>query len=205
MSKRAKLLPVLALAMLVGCSPSQSEDQAQKETRRPPSRPPAPAIAAAPDAPAELPSPRPTRPGRPPVAAVEDLPADDPEVESYPPPVLQPLPPEQEQGYQPMDLPPSNAAASVEAFPDEVTAFMVERDSCDHFRGEEPYDADRRAYIEESIAELCTGTDAKLAALRRRYADNPAVIQALGNYEDRIERPSGRKGSAPPYVPFLSQ
>lgn len=86
-----------------------------------------------------------------------------------------------------IDLPPSNEAANGAAFPAEVTAFLVDRDGCDHFRGEEPYDAERRAYLEQSIAELCTGTDAKLAGLRRRYAADKDVMAALGGYEERVE------------------
>jgi hypothetical protein len=89
-----------------------------------------------------------------------------------------------------LDLPPSDAAADAPPFPDEVTSFMVDRDGCDHFRGEEPYDTERRAFLQENITELCTGTDARLAQLRRRYADDPDVIAALGNYEDRIESPA---------------
>ena len=89
--------------------------------------------------------------------------------------------------YFPLDLPPSDVAASADPFPSEVTAFMVARDGCDHFRGEEPYDAERRAYIAENIAELCHGTDARLASLRRRYATQPSVIAALKAYDDHIE------------------
>ena len=87
----------------------------------------------------------------------------------------------------PQDLPPIATLPDPPPFPDEVTRFMVERDGCDHFRGEEPYDPERRAYLEESIAELCTGTDAKLTDLRQRYAHDPDVIAALGGYENRIE------------------
>ncbi|WP_310221953.1 hypothetical protein [Sphingobium xenophagum] len=90
--------------------------------------------------------------------------------------------------YFPLDLPPSDVAASAAPFPREVTEFMVARDSCDHFRGEEPYDAERRAYIAENIAELCRGTDTKLALLRQRYASDPSVIAALRGYEDQIEK-----------------
>ena len=90
---------------------------------------------------------------------------------------------------QSLDLPASNAATDAPAFPSEVTTFMVDRDGCDHFRGEEPYDAERAAYLEQSIRDLCTGSDTKLANLRRRYAEEPDVIAALGNYEDRIEPP----------------
>ena len=64
---------------------------------------------------------------------------------------------------------------------------MVARDGCDHFRSEEPYDAERRAFIQENIVELCHGTDARLAMLRRRYADDPSVMAALKSYDDRIE------------------
>ena len=89
--------------------------------------------------------------------------------------------------YFPLDLPPSDVAASAAPFPREVTEFMVARDGCDHFRSEEPYDAERRAFIQENIVELCHGTDARLAMLRRRYADDPSVMAALKSYDDRIE------------------
>lgn len=87
----------------------------------------------------------------------------------------------------PLDLPPAADLPDLQPFPDEVTRFMVDRDGCDHFRGEEPYDAERRAYLTESIAELCTGTDVRLADLRQRYARDPDVMAALRGYEDRIE------------------
>lgn len=90
---------------------------------------------------------------------------------------------------QPLDLPESNAATDAPPFPAEVTAFMVDRDGCDHFRGEEPYDAERAAYLEQSVRELCKGSDEKLIQLRRRYAAEPDVVVALSHYEDRIETP----------------
>ncbi|EQB32106.1 hypothetical protein M529_11500 [Sphingobium ummariense RL-3] len=207
MSVRERLLPVLVLAMLAGCSPSKGGQQTEREPRagaREAPLPPATDIPAVAEAPALKPPP----PDPKPATTVQDLPPTDLATATtapYPPPVLQQPAEGESESYQPMDLPPSDAAASAEAFPDEVTAFMVERDSCDHFRGEEPYDADRRAYIEESIAELCTGTDAKLATLRRRYAANPAVTRALSGYEERIEKPRDSGASSPLYAPFLSQ
>lgn len=86
-----------------------------------------------------------------------------------------------------LDLPPSRDAPDPRPFPEEVTRYMVDRDGCDHFRGEEAYDGERRAYLQESISELCTGADARLAMLRQRYAHDPAVLSALSSYEDRIE------------------
>ncbi|MEJ7927080.1 hypothetical protein WG908_09965 [Sphingobium sp. AN641] len=88
------------------------------------------------------------------------------------------------------DLPPSDDAAPVGVFPDEVLAFMVDRDGCDHFRGEEPFDNERRVYLEQNIQQLCTGTDARLATLRRRYSLQADVMAALSSYEDRVEAPA---------------
>ena len=86
-----------------------------------------------------------------------------------------------------LDLPPSPDAAQLTTFPDEVTAFMIDRDSCDHFRGEDAMDGERRVFLVASVAQLCTGTDARLTTLRRRYAGDPSVIAALRHYQDRIE------------------
>lgn len=95
------------------------------------------------------------------------------------------------------DLPASNAAAAVVPFPDEVTAFMVDRDACDHFRSEDAYDEDRKAFLAENVRALCTGSDARLADLRHRYAEDPDVVTALRSYDDRIESPErGRTASS---------
>ena len=87
------------------------------------------------------------------------------------------------------DLPASNDTGSVKPFPREVTEFMVRRDGCDHFRGEDAYDGDRAAYIASNIRALCSGTDRKLAELRTKYARNADVTAALSGYESRIEQP----------------
>ena len=111
-----------------------------------------------------------------------------------PPPL--PLPPQRQAMVAPppvADLPADealiNADDGIAPFPAEVTDFMVARDGCDHFRGEDPYDADRRAYLEDSIRQLCAGTDARLADLRRRYRADDDVLAALKGYEDKIETP----------------
>ena len=79
------------------------------------------------------------------------------------------------------------ASAPIPGLPPEVLAFKRKRDDCDHFRGEEGYDAERRAFLTKALARSCTGTDQALAALRQQHAANPAVIAALQGYEDRIE------------------
>jgi len=81
---------------------------------------------------------------------------------------------------------PHNATAAA-ALPPDVTAFIARRDRCDHFRGEEAYDEERGRFLARQIQEFCTGTDAALAKLRQQHAKNPAALEALRGYEDRIE------------------
>jgi len=85
---------------------------------------------------------------------------------------------------EPADNGSADEDANAAPFPDEVTRFMVRRDGCEHFLGEEPYDEDRRAFLNRSIRDLCTGTDKRLATLRKQYAGNPDVIAALAKYEN---------------------
>lgn len=162
MSRRLRLVPIgMMLALVAGCGDS-SPQVAQADAS--PAKPAAMVATPAPVEPQPEPVVSPT-PKAGPVVTVRAQPAP----------------------WHSLDLPPSDVAASADPFPREVTQFMVARDSCDHFRGEEPYDAERRAYIEENVAELCHGSDATLAMLRRRYATDPAVTAALHGYEDRIE------------------
>lgn len=167
MSGRFGLVAVgLMLALVAGCRDS-SDDSAQADNGIAPT----PAVAAIlPAEPTPLPVENATVPVKPsPLVTVRAQPAP------------------RSHGGNVMDLPPSDDDMSALPFPQEVTAFMVDRDGCDHFRGEEAYDAERRAYIAENIAELCRGTDARLAMLRRRYAGDASVTTALKGYHAHIE------------------
>jgi hypothetical protein len=78
-------------------------------------------------------------------------------------------------------------------YPHEVRAFIDQRDSCDHFRGEpvpEPADdpgGERRREIETALRKLCTDSDAELLRLRTRYRDDADVSAALETVQSRIE------------------
>lgn len=64
--------------------------------------------------------------------------------------------------------------------PAEVATYMDRRSGCNHWTGEEPYDAQRRADIEKAIAGLrCVSIDRDETDLRRRYATDPAVLAAM--------------------------
>ena len=71
--------------------------------------------------------------------------------------------------------------------PEDVIAFLVDRESCDHWRGEDGYDAKRKADIDWSICESCTGTDAKLALLKKKYRNNKLTMEKLNELESQIE------------------
>lgn len=67
--------------------------------------------------------------------------------------------------------------------PADVQRYLVKRADCEHWSGEEPYDADRKAEIERNVNESCTGLDAQTAALRTRHANDPAVADMLGKLD----------------------
>ena len=71
--------------------------------------------------------------------------------------------------------------------PLDVAAFVERRDACNHFRGEETYDAERAAFVETQLTELCTGTDKELAQLKEKYAGVSEVLSKLNEYETQIE------------------
>ena len=83
--------------------------------------------------------------------------------------------------------PINGQAALTGALPPDVLTFKIQRDSCDHFRGEDGYNAERREFLAKALARSCTGTDQALALLRQRFSTNAAVMTALKDYEDRIE------------------
>ena len=67
--------------------------------------------------------------------------------------------------------------------PADVQQFIVDHNDCEHWAGEEPYDAARRREIERGIAASCKGLDASAVTLRKRYAKHPKISALLRNYE----------------------
>jgi hypothetical protein len=79
---------------------------------------------------------------------------------------------------------PVRAAAPL---PIDVQRFVAQRESCDHWRGEEPYDVARGTEIERAVRKDCTGTDRRLARLKARHFGDATVMAALAGFETRIE------------------
>ena len=72
--------------------------------------------------------------------------------------------------------------------PRDVEGFISRRDVCDQLRGEiDGVDTDAQQALIARINEACTGTDAELAGLKRRYADSPEMMGKLNGYEAQIE------------------
>ncbi|MDF7777864.1 hypothetical protein P1X14_21595 [Sphingomonas sp. AOB5] len=67
--------------------------------------------------------------------------------------------------------------------PADVQRYLVRRADCEHWSGEEPYDADRKAEIERNVNQLCAGLDAETATLRTRHAGDPVVAAALAKLD----------------------
>jgi hypothetical protein len=68
------------------------------------------------------------------------------------------------------------------ALPADVTAFIARYQDCEHWAGEEPYDAARRREIARAVAKLCKGIDKAAAKLRSVHADEPAILAELDRY-----------------------
>ncbi|AHE54599.1 hypothetical protein [Sphingomonas sanxanigenens] len=77
------------------------------------------------------------------------------------------------------DAPAPTLAARAARQPAAVRAFIDRRTGCNHWAGEEPYDAARRREIDGALADLrCARLDADEALLLRRYGGD-AELRAL--------------------------
>ncbi|MEY4952890.1 MAG: hypothetical protein RL299_1314 [Pseudomonadota bacterium] len=61
----------------------------------------------------------------------------------------------------------------------EVTRLAQRIEACEHFAGEEPYDAARAAELRQQVEANCPGNEAELARLRARHAKDPALTKRL--------------------------
>jgi hypothetical protein len=86
-------------------------------------------------------------------------------------------------------VPHGHAADTTTAsgLPSDVAEFRKRRDLCDHFRGEDPYNKERRKFLEENLKKYCVGIDRDLASLKKKYNNSDAVLKALSAYEVKIE------------------
>ena len=76
-------------------------------------------------------------------------------------------------------------------YPGDVARFVERRDLCDHLRGEIPDPtSDNVKDVNEAVSEAnkyCEGTDAQLAKLKIKYANDKVIMGKLDSYEKDIE------------------
>jgi hypothetical protein len=76
--------------------------------------------------------------------------------------------------------PEDDLAAMAKALPHDVRVFIARKSECNHWAGEEPYDAARGKEIERAVARLkCGALDKDEAAIKRRYSRNATIRKAL--------------------------
>ena len=78
--------------------------------------------------------------------------------------------------------PPAKLPAGAK-LPDDVAALAERIAACEHFAGEEAYDAERGKFLREQVAASCTGNAAALARLRKKYAGDTAAARLLAGLE----------------------
>jgi hypothetical protein len=75
--------------------------------------------------------------------------------------------------------------AQAASMPRDVARYVDRREGCNHWAGEEGYDAARRTEINKAIADMrCTALDQDERVLRHRYRHNPAVLRQIRKARD---------------------
>lgn len=73
--------------------------------------------------------------------------------------------------------------------PPDVRAFVVRNDACEHFLGEEPYDAERRKQLEAAFRKYCKGARNTFDTLMARYRNDAATRAWLQRYGEEMTLP----------------
>jgi hypothetical protein len=81
--------------------------------------------------------------------------------------------------------PADDLDAMAKTLPHDVRAFIERKSECNHWGGEDPYDAARGKQIERAVTRLkCEALDGDEAVLKRRHAKNAAVGKALAQADE---------------------
>jgi hypothetical protein len=80
--------------------------------------------------------------------------------------------------------PAEAAAPAASALPADMQAAAENFEMCEHWAGEEPYDAGRRKEIEDGITASCGPLKAALPGLKARYGSDPAMKTLLDQWSE---------------------
>ena len=79
------------------------------------------------------------------------------------------------------------AASAASTLPADMQAHAEHAELCEHFAGEEPYDADRRKQIEDAIEANCTPLKAALPGLIAAHGADPALKPTLDRWAELVQ------------------
>jgi hypothetical protein len=82
---------------------------------------------------------------------------------------------------------PAAASAPATAAGQDLRDFVARRQQCDHFRSEEGSTPKRKAELAAKQKEFCTGSDAQLTALKKKYSADKAASKTLAGFDAEIE------------------
>ena len=68
--------------------------------------------------------------------------------------------------------------AFAQQLPAEVATFITDQQNCEHFSGEEPYDEERRAFLNDQL-QGCDQLESRRAELQQRYASDHELLHLL--------------------------
>ncbi len=87
----------------------------------------------------------------------------------------------------------AGASLAEEGYPADVAQYIERRELCVHFQ-QEPWpegasvgEEERRAFIASQLERNCKGSDEAGRALKNKYRNNQAVMDALGAYAESPE------------------
>ncbi|WP_053069644.1 hypothetical protein [Xanthomonas sp. NCPPB 1128] len=73
------------------------------------------------------------------------------------------------------------------SMPEPIRAFVARQDTCNHFAGEDAYDAARGRELEKAMAKYCDGNEQTWAKLRAQYRQDPPRDAWLRRYGKDVD------------------
>ena len=79
----------------------------------------------------------------------------------------------------------ATASAAAGKWPTDIANFIARSESCYHWLGEEPYEAERAADIKKNVSESCDDLSKRLVKLKARYSRNRKVTLLLNEFDPK--------------------
>ena len=87
----------------------------------------------------------------------------------------------------PADAPAAAAESAGPALPADMQAQADHAEMCEHFAGEEPYDAARRKELEDAMKKNCGPLEDAMPALQAAHGNDPALKPTLDRWAELVQ------------------